>query len=99
MTILLLLGESFLTALLIMPALLIVFYGFNITNIKWRKCLTVFLMLLIILFIINYVGSLNLKSAFIGLFTITKNVWAIVISYLIVIGIQKIFGRFMNPNK
>lgn len=98
MTILLLLGESLLTVLLIIPALLIVFYGFSVKSIIWRKSLITLLILLVILFTINYVGSINQKSAFIGLFTITKNVWTIVISYLIVIGIQKIFGRFMSSN-
>jgi len=99
MTMLLLLGESLLMALLIMPALLIIFYGFSIKSIIWRRSLIAFLLIVAIFFTINYVGSINQKSAFIGLFTITKNVWTILVSFLIVIGIQKLFGRFMHSNK
>jgi len=99
MTMILLLGESILNTLLVMPAILIVLYDFNVKNFKWWNSFIAFLCIMILFFIINIVGSINQKSAFIGLFTITKNVWTIVISYLIVIGIQKIFGRFMNSHK
>lgn len=96
MTIIFLLAEAILNALIILPAIIVVFYGFNLKAIDWKKCGYIFIILMVTLIVINIIGSINQKSAFIGLFTISKTVWQAVLYFLIVSGLQKLFANFMN---